>query len=130
MQVEKCNRCSVLLDFTNWYPSYSKKRWHICKDCDKKRQKQHLKDNPEIYERRHLRKYGVTVNQYNKMLEGQQGVCRICNDPPSRRHLCVDHCHETGKIRGLLCVPCNAGLGNFKDNPDLLEEAKRYLECS
>lgn len=59
--------------------------------------------------------YGITVEDYKRMLGEQGGVCAICGEPPSPgRHLDVDHCHTSGAVRGLLCRSCNAGLGSFK----------------
>lgn len=60
------------------------------------------------------------------MLEAQGGCCAICKAPKGNK-LCVDHDHRTGKVRGLLCSNCNAGLGMFKDSEDLLQSAKGYL---
>lgn len=80
----------------------------------------------------HLKKeFGITPSVYDAMLAAQNGVCAICgtNTPsPHRVNFYVDHCHTTGKIRGLLCGSCNTGLGHFKDNPDLLTTAISYLE--
>ena len=80
--------------------------------------------------RRNLkRKYGLTVDQYEAMLDAQGGLCAICRgEQVNVRRMAVDHCHDTGKIRGLLCNPCNAGLGQFKDDPDRMRIAIRYLE--
>lgn len=77
--------------------------------------KWHLKD-----------KYGITPEQYEEMLERQGGGCAICGKPPGDIALHVDHCHETGRVRGLLCFSCNAGLGQFKHDPGLLEAAMTY----
>lgn len=70
------------------------------------------------------RKFGITVEQYDEMLAAQNGACGICSKPPEKKRLAIDHDHETGAIRGLLCVPCNAALGVLEA---LLEEAKTYL---
>jgi len=85
--------------------------------------------------RRNLRRdYGITPEEWNRMYEAQTGVCAICGNPESlvRRGkvevLSVDHCHETKKVRGLLCGNCNNGLGRFAHDPDLLRQAARYLE--
>jgi hypothetical protein len=78
-----------------------------------------------------LRYYGITVRDYEAMFDAQRGVCAICGEPPSkdRRHdLAVDHCHDTGTVRGLLCLRCNAGLGQFDDSPDLLRRASEYVD--
>lgn len=80
--------------------------------------------------------YGVTLDQYNAMLAAQNGVCAICggvNDMVDKRtekvrNLSVDHCHAKGSVRKLLCQYCNQGLGNFKDDPNILRAAAAYLE--
>lgn len=77
------------------------------------------------------RHYGITTDTYYSMLSNQNGVCKICKlTCNTGRELCVDHCHKTGKIRGLLCVRCNNGLGYFQDSLDNLEAAKEYLSES
>jgi hypothetical protein len=80
--------------------------------------------------RRQLTKlYGITLEQYDALHEAQQGKCKICqNECGSGRRLAVDHCHETGRVRGLLCVLCNTGIGKFRDNPALLAAAIEYLK--
>jgi len=73
-------------------------------------------------------KFGMTVEDYDRLLAEQGGVCAICGGLPSRtKHLHVDHCHETNRLRGLLCDACNLGLGKFKDSPETLERAAAYL---
>lgn len=85
--------------------------------CNAKRREYHLKG-----------KFGLSVDEYNKLLLEQQGVCAICKRPcQTGRRLAVDHEHGTGRIRGLLCAQCNRGLGRFLDNPDALEQAAVYL---
>lgn len=81
--------------------------------------------------------YGITLEEYSKMLEDCGGVCYICNQPETsiNRHgdtkpLHIDHDHKTGKIRGLLCSSCNKGLGFFKDNEELLKAAIEYLRVN
>ena len=77
----------------------------------------------------HLRRrYGITLEDYDRMLETQGGGCAICGRPPRTDiSLHVDHDHETGRIRGLLCFPCNNTLGDFKDDPKRLYAAADYL---
>ena len=76
-------------------------------------------------------KYGITGEQYAEMLEAQGGVCAICGrECQSRNRLAVDHCHETGKVRGLLCAHCNRALGMLGDSVNVLTAAVRYLERS
>lgn len=78
------------------------------------------------------RQYGISLDEYNEMLENQRYKCAICGneDEVEGRRLAIDHCHETNKIRGLLCGKCNRGLGLFYDNIDLLEKAKQYLNAN
>jgi hypothetical protein len=82
------------------------------------------------------KKYGITLKEYNELLESQNYVCSICGKKENHIHnktkkktdLAVDHCHDTGKIRGLLCTNCNIGIGYFKNNSDLLIAAAEYLK--
>lgn len=73
------------------------------------------------------RTYGIDPEKYEEMVMAHNGVCGICNQPSGRRRLAVDHDHATGKVRGLLCLRCNKGLGLFGDNPDNLVSAIAYL---
>lgn len=76
-----------------------------------------------------LRKYGLRPEDYDTLLDNQNGVCAICSEPPKPgRRLAVDHDHTTGEVRGLLCSPCNTALGLFKDRIRLLAAAIVYLE--
>lgn len=75
------------------------------------------------------REYGLTLEEYDEFVKGHGNRCAICARGPEhqQRRLHVDHDHESGKIRGLLCSSCNTGLGQFQDDPELLEEARKYL---
>jgi hypothetical protein len=76
----------------------------------------------------HLRrKFGITLEQYEEMLNGQDGGCSICGRKPGKTSLHIDHDHSTGMIRGLLCFLCNNALGDFRDNGDWLVAAAQYL---
>lgn len=75
------------------------------------------------------RAYGITVEEYEELLEQQGGVCAICRDTNSDgRRLHVDHCHDALHVRGLLCFRCNAVLGNVNDDPEILRKAAEYLD--
>jgi hypothetical protein len=70
--------------------------------------------------------YGLTPDQYQAMLDAQNGLCAICHEAADHK-LHVDHSHQTGKVRGLLCFRCNTALGNFRDSTLVLESAAKYL---
>ena len=86
----------------------------------------------EYYRNWHLkRKYGITHDEYLEMLEEQNGCCKICSLPATEeRHgvLRVDHDHETGQVRALLCHHCNVLLGHSKEDIEILEKAIDYLK--
>lgn len=73
-----------------------------------------------------MRRYGLTPEQVRVMLEKQNHMCAICNNPFGLQN--IDHCHKTGKVRGVLCVNCNRGLGAFGDNIQNMEKALEYLK--
>lgn len=83
------------------------------------------RSRPEVKRRKRARAYGLTVLELDAMEEGQDGRCGICGQP--NEALVIDHCHKTGKVRGLLCGLCNLGLGAFKDRPHALAAAIAYL---
>ncbi len=74
----------------------------------------------------HLRrKYGITEGERDEMISSQKGLCVICLSAPAAQ---VDHCHETGKVRGVLCFNCNVGIGLLGDDPGTMRRAIAYLE--
>ena len=100
--------------------------------------KQWALKNPEKYRLSHqktnrktaLKKYGITAEELRRAFDDQNGACAICDVPVTLdfgRQTHIDHCHETGKFRGILCVTCNTGLGKFKESPEVLDRASRYL---
>lgn len=88
------------------------------------------RENPEAAKTHHYKsRYGITNEEYERLREGQNSLCAICEKPQREgRPLYVDHDHYSGEVRGLLCHGCNTGLGGFRDNPDLLASAAHYLE--
>ena len=119
----------------------------ICGDTEC-RYKHRLKINRDNKARRkrkpdykpgHIKTYGLTLEQYEAMVEYQDHKCKICGIPETEnsldkngnpKRLSIDHDHETGQIRGLLCNPCNTALGSFRDNVESLQRAILYLEGS
>lgn len=90
--------------------------------------KESRKKTLEKDKNRYLKRYyGIDIEDFEKMVDSQGGRCKICNTIPDKK-LCVDHCHKTGTIRGLLCSKCNSGIGMLQDSPELLENALKYLK--
>ena len=118
----------------------STNKGHLCKVCASARAKKWYLENPEKYFFNQLKaKYGITKEQYLNLLETQENKCAICNQASSTlnnfkggeyRRLAVDHCHTTGKVRGLLCTRCNTTLGAVKENTALLVNMVSYLETA
>lgn len=105
----------------------------ICKTCHKKNcnERWHSMSAIEKHATRVSAKYGISADEYKQMHEKQNGKCKICNEvPATKRGLHVDHCHDTGKVRGLLCHGCNLGIGSMKDSIHLLEKAIEYLRSN
>lgn len=85
-----------------------------------------------VYRKYQLKKkYGMTPEQFDTMLEAQGGRCAVClsDDPGTRRRFFVDHCHNTKAVRGILCHHCNSAIGLFKDSTATLTRAIQYLRC-
>lgn len=86
----------------------------------------------QVWERNLWRNYQLTADEFNKMWQAQDGKCLICKVElvprgKGKNSSAVDHNHQTGAVRGLLCRQCNHGLGHFKDNPNILQSAAKYL---
>jgi len=128
----KCGEVKPVSDYHRLVTTQSRLR-SSCKDCTNAQNRAYKKDplsQPKILGL-HLQRYGITVEQYKAMVDEQEGLCAICGTSEPGEwftRLVVDHCHSTGKVRGLLCAKCNRGLGQFKDNPQMLRSAIAYLE--
>lgn len=78
-----------------------------------------------------LKQYGITHEEFKRILISQNNLCAICNkNLNERRWMYLDHCHNTNKVRGILCFNCNTAIGSFRDSIDLLKNAIKYLEKS
>ena len=76
-----------------------------------------------------LKRFGISWLEYQLRLALQNGACAICKEKPKRGLLCIDHCHVTGKVRGLLCRKCNSALGFYRDDPNLAQAGADYLRA-
>jgi len=97
---------------------------HVCEYC-------RLQAKRKVQERQYAhhikRTYGLTLDQYDQMFKAQGGVCAICGEPQLSRRLAVDHDHEKGHVRGLLCSKCNFKL-SVLDDADFVSKATEYLK--
>ena len=114
-----------------------KRRKHYQNDRPRQiaRVRQWQNENPEKFRESEVRrkgwrgaKYGLKKGDYERLWAAQDGRCALCEATLAPEHTHIDHCHRTGAVRGLLCRPCNAGLGMFHDSPDELRRAIAYLE--
>jgi hypothetical protein len=85
------------------------------------------KNEAYVRDREYKKRFGITIEEYEALLERQDGRCAICRQPCRRGRLAVDHCHATGRVRGLLCRSCNIILGLADDSPAWMERAMKYL---
>lgn len=132
-----CNKTKPKNEF---YPSKQTRDglFSYCKPCKIEANKR--SDNKRLSENRvrflnqrknwHLKNvFGITLEEYNTLSDKQNGVCAICLDKDKDRMLAVDHCHNSNRIRGLLCGRCNRAIGQLKDNTESMKRAIAYLSA-
>jgi len=126
-----CKNCGAEKNIFEFYSGRS-----ICKDCKNAAARKKYVDDPEttqrnlvrMRERTKERRYGLTQIEFDKMLVDQNNRCKICSSEfISTKHTHIDHCHDTNRVRGLLCNNCNLALGQFNDNTDNMDNAIKYL---
>lgn len=136
-QSKVCCVCSERKDFSKFYnfKNKSDNKSYRCKWCDDAARINYLNSNRAKAQRNArsatLRyKYGISLEDYESMLDKQGGCCAICKGQETRgaNSFSVDHCHSTGKVRGLLCNNCNRGIGLLGDTSDGLMKAVEYLK--
>ena len=143
----RCSECKR--DYAKKYKKENREKYLEGKKRHRENCKEYyLKRNKIDYQKK-VEKYGgllslkkvcesrkITIQDYHDMLEAQDGRCKICKQEETRvssrtkepLRLCIDHCHSTNKVRGLLCHSCNTALGKFKDNIDIMKSAILYIE--
>lgn len=145
--MKTCSKCEVSKEDSEFYlRSPTGPMWAHCKECAKTDMRKNYHRNPSLHRiagqkwraknpaqhrllnrASHLKRvYGLSLTGYEKMVTEQLGNCAICGDSMPEPH--IDHCHSTGKIRALLCAPCNHGIGNLKDSATLCFLAASYLQ--
>jgi hypothetical protein len=132
-----CDRTLPLSEYNKMGPRLQSR----CRKCQSDYHKTYVRKVDKLKRAEANRKwrlqkeFGISLEEYDVLLEKQNGVCAICGLTEKMFHhnskrpwpLCVDHDHQTGKVRGLLCNKCNTGLGKFNDDADLMGRAWRYL---
>jgi hypothetical protein len=142
-QSKVCCVCNIRLPFTSFYNYKNKSdgKSYRCKSCDDKASRKWRESNPDRFKQstknRSLKfKYGIDLEEYDNILKSQGGRCGICETTENTSAygvnnssaFSVDHCHKTGKVRGLLCNQCNRGIGMLGDTVESLEKALKYLK--
>lgn len=123
-----CKGCSIEYEENNFYLNKTGYYHPFCKSCNTIRTREWRRNNTEKHYLNKLKeKFKLTKEDYFILVEKQGYVCAICNQEESNRRLSVDHCHDTGKIRGLLCRSCNLAIGYFNDDVDVMKQAIIYI---
>ena len=104
---------------------YARRKWQTDPDH---REKHRVRNRRSQRKMVFKRIYGISLEDYDVMFERQGGACAICKR--TGLTLCVDHCHLTGEVRGLLCIRCNSAIGFCSDDPTLLQAAAAYLQAA
>jgi len=134
MEKMHCPKCGDTFNKDDAPPSQRSKSSYYCKSCRKVMRKESYwknVDSERSYSRTNQRKlrlvrvYNITEDDYANLYGDQSGKCAICEN--SNVRLVIDHNHDTGKVRQLLCDNCNRGIGLLKDNPEILQKAADYL---
>jgi len=120
-----CNHCEKWLSFDEFSDckSTASGKEAYCRPCHSGYNEKFRAYNPH-YARAY--NYGLSAPDYEAMVKEQGGCCALCG---KRKKLCVDHNHITGKVRGLLCKPCNVMLGRFNDDPTMFQKVINYLNA-
>jgi hypothetical protein len=141
-EVKRCSKCGETKPLTEFHFRRDRNRYRAaCKCCINKQNLDNYNNSDKSSHKRsafihNLKRYGLTESVFLEMYEQQEHKCKICGRPiaystgNAMDSLHIDHDHETGKVRGLLCGDCNTGLGKFKDNTEILSKAIRYLNDS
>ncbi len=135
-ELYRLNRDKNLAKTKKWQkenPEKTRETLRKWKEKNPNYRKDYYLKNPEKYREMRFKMMmwrvgvGITYSEFKELLRKQKNGCAICGEAETKRRMSVDHCHRTGKVRGLLCQRCNTSLGGFKDNPALLKKAIKYL---
>jgi len=123
----EANKDRVYEKSRNWWKKNPERRRDSARKWrDKNKDKVRQSSLAWYYRNRH-HAYGLTDIDYAEMFVGQNGVCAICGRPPKKKRLFVDHDHDSGRVRGLLCWRCNTAIGLLHDDTDTIKSAINYL---
>ena len=119
--MKECKSCNEVFPLDNFYSNKKMKDGYLnrCKPCERESRRE---QQQEYWLQK---RYGLSPAEYKAMFESQDWKCSICTEPLT--DAVVDHCHDTGNTRALLCQGCNKALGFFKDNPELMERGAQYV---
>lgn len=128
--MKQCRKCMIGKPFEEFHRSKASKdgRQLWCKSCAAEYQRNHYNTNNNARDSRYRLKYGLTLEDFNRLLEEQGNVCKLCGKEPKGRSLHADHNHVTGEFRGIICNQCNVRIGWLKldEGPDYLFRLAEY----
>lgn len=137
-ETKKCSKCELFLPFTDFHKSKNDLAGlsSICKGCSSNYTNTIMDTGLTRAREKHIKnKYNLEIEEYLKMIEDQDNKCKICGKPEvftsskgNVKSLAIDHHHESGRVRGLLCQKCNSAIGMLMDDIQLLESAIEYLK--
>lgn len=137
-QTKKCTKCEIRKPFKDFsaHPMCKNGLLSYCRLCDSKarkawelRNKEYIAKQKRVYNLK--KRYGIDLEFYEYLIKKQNNKCAICENvlgTNDGHRLAVDHCHATGKVRGLLCKICNNAIGLFRENITFLERTISYLK--
>lgn len=125
--MKRCSRCGIEQSLTSFHKSTARGTQAWCRACCHEYRVAHRRQNAKAAR---LRNYGLTASEFEALLADQSNCCASCRDPLSdvAHDVHVDHCHETGVVRGVLCRHCNIALGHLRDSPERIRALLRYIE--
>lgn len=126
-KMKRCPSCGMSKDRETGFYKHKNRTSGYCIECSRGNNEAQREIQKDSWVRR---TYGISLKEYKVLLEDQNNACAICKREASvfKKSLAVDHCHDSGKIRGLLCGSCNRGIGLLQESAEVLTNAVEYLK--
>jgi hypothetical protein len=124
---KRCSKCDTVKSVEDFYKSSARGTQAWCKPCTREYRRATRAQNARLAR---LRNYGLTADEFDALMQDQGGRCASCEDDfgPAAHDVHVDHCHQSGKVRGILCRHCNIALGHLRDDPVRILSLHTYIQ--